>query len=62
MDPHTTQAATPFIGERIEADDESASAAADRRFHTRRPGRMDMRQLDPSLALVSCMLPMTIPS
>ncbi len=47
LDPHTTQDAVGSVRNM------TPGGVADRSYHTERAGRMDIAQLDPSLALVS---------
>jgi hypothetical protein len=51
LDPHTTQAAGADSS--VGLKETEAEIEADEKFHTRKPMRMDMEQMDPSLALVS---------
>ena len=48
LDPHTTQPSCSLGKKQTEAERD-----ADKSFHTRCSGKLDMTQLDPSLALVS---------
>ena len=52
LDPHTTQEAVT-LPEEPPPSSAALPGKADRSYHTERAGRMDVDQLDPSLALVS---------